>query len=324
MSRALNDHYSISEKTKRRVREYAQQVGFQKNLNASRLSSRKTFTVGVLMPEITSHTFSTITTGIKEVLEPEEYDLILMHSAEQYEKEAHLINYLTSIRVDGIIYSPTKETNDYTHLEMIQRYKIPLVNIDRGLAGFQCHQILLDDKRGAYLATQHLVDVGCRTIAHIAGPQDALNARHRIEGYQNALSANGLPLDPALITYSDFRITNSTGAIHAILNQKLRPDGIFAVNDEMALGCMHRASELGLEIPGQLAVIGFDDEVYSQYFRPSLSTVRSPVKEMGRRAAQVCLQLMDNYAAHPPQTQLLTPQLIVRASSRRMSPPHYV
>ncbi|MEQ9438729.1 MAG: LacI family DNA-binding transcriptional regulator [Cyclobacteriaceae bacterium] len=323
VSRALNDHYSISAKTKQRVLDYAREVGFQKNLYASRLNHRKTFTVGILMPEISSHTFSTITSGIKEVLEPEGYDLILMHSAEQYEKEVHLINYLTSIRADGIIYSPTKETNDYAHLETILKNKIPFVNIDRGLTDFRCHQILLNDKQGAYLATQHLFDMGCRSIAHLAGPKDASNARHRIEGYQSALNANGLPFDPALITHSDFRITNSNDAIRYLLERDPLPDGIFVVNDEMALGCMHLASEKGLDIPHQLAIIGFDDEVYSQYFRPSLSTVRSPVQEMGRRAARVCLQQIENYEAYPADTQLLTPQLIVRASSRRTTPKHY-
>jgi DNA-binding LacI/PurR family transcriptional regulator len=317
VSRALNDHYSISEKTKQKVLAYAKEVGFRKNLNASRLIQRKTFTLGILMPEVVSHTFSTLAQGINDVLEPAGYDMLIMNASEQYEKEVHMINYLASIRVDGIIFSPTQQTKDYAHVETILKNKIPFVNIDRGLMGIDCHQILLDDEKGAFQATQHLIAMGCRSIAHIAGPQEALNSRNRIKGYLKALKANGFTFDKSRLTYCDFIIGNSMEAVRSLFERKDIPDGIFAVNDEMALGCLHMATQKGIQIPEQLALIGFDDEVYSKFFRPSLSTVKSPIREMGQKAAQLCLDQMEDYEAFPPKIQLLSPQLIIRNSSRK-------
>lgn len=317
VSRALNDHYSISEKTKQRVLAYAHEVGFRKNLNASRLIQRKTFTLGILMPEVVSHTFSTLAQGINDVLEPTGYDMLIMNASEQYEKEVHMLNYLASIRVDGIIYSPTQQTKDYTHIQSILKNKIPFVNIDRGLTNVDCHQILLDDEKGAFQAVQHLIHMGCRRIAHIAGPLEALNARNRIKGYKQALEANGLPFDASLLTYSDFIIGNSMEAVKRLFDREDIPDGIFAVNDEIALGCLQMAAQKGINIPEQLALVGFDNEVYSSFFRPSISTVKSPIREMGQKAAQLCLNMVDDYEASPPKTQLLIPQLIIRNSSRK-------
>ncbi|WPP48642.1 LacI family DNA-binding transcriptional regulator [Catalinimonas niigatensis] len=322
VSRALNDHYSISEKTKQRVLEYAKEVGFRKNLNASRLIQRKTFTLGILMPEVVSHTFSTLAQGISDVLEPAGYDMLIMNASEQYEKEVHMLNYLASIRVDGIIFSPTQQTKDYAHLQTILKNKIPFVNIDRGLTDIDCHQILLDDEKGAFQAVQHLVKVGCKKIAHIAGPREALNSRNRIKGYKMALEANQMDFDESLLTYSDFIIGNSIEAVRSLFDRKDIPDGIFAVNDEMALGCLHMAAQKDIQIPEQLALVGFDDEVYSSFFRPSLSTVKSPIREMGQKAAQLCLDQMDNYEAFPPKIQLLSPKLIIRNSSRKGNPRH--
>ncbi|MDF9799919.1 DNA-binding LacI/PurR family transcriptional regulator [Catalinimonas alkaloidigena] len=317
VSRALNDHYSISEKTKLRVLAYAHEVGFRKNLNASRLIQRKTFTLGILMPEVVSHTFSTLAQGINDVLEPVGYDMLIMNASEQYKKEVHMLNYLASIRVDGIIFSPTQQTKDYAHLQSLLKNKIPFVNIDRGLTNVDCHQILLDDEEGAFQAVQHLVNLGCRSIAHIAGPPEALNSRNRIIGYRKALEAGGLAFDASLLTYSDFIIGNSMEAVRSLFERDNIPEGIFAVNDEIVLGCLQMAAQKGIQVPEQLALVGFDDEVYSRFFRPSISTVRSPIREMGQKAAQLCLNMIDDYESFPPKTQLLTPQLIIRSSSRK-------
>jgi len=326
VSRALNDHYSISAETKKRVADYAKKVGYQKNINAARLIGQKTFTIGVLLPEITSYFFSTVTRGIREALEPAGYDMIIVQSSERFTREVHNIEYLSSIRVDGIIFSPTLETQSFGHLDIIMKNKIPFVNIDRGLPGFNCHQVLSDDEFGAYQAVQHLIDVGCKKIAHIAGPANASNSNNRVKGYKRALQANNIPVDESLITRSDFRISNSMQTVRDIFDRKELPDGIFAVNDEMALGCLYVARQKGIRIPEQLAVVGFDDEIYCQYHNPSLSTVRNPIYEMGKTAAQLCLDQIDDpeYSPEKFQTRIFKPELIIRASSKRGNIRHYV
>lgn len=324
VSRALNDHYSISDRTKEKVKAYAKKNGFQKNLNAAQLLSKRTFTVGVLVPEITSHFFSTISRGIKEILDPKGYDMLIMNSGENYDKEKKILNHLLSIRVDAIIYIPTNGIKNHDHLNPVTQNKVPFVNIDRGLQGFDCHQILFDNKHGAYLATQHLIDIGCKKIAHLAGPKDTLNSKNRIMGFESALSSHGLKIDQSMICHTDFRIENSRTAINQLFERKDRPDGIFAVNDELGIGCLHRANELCISVPDELAVIGFDNEFYGEYFNPPLSTINSPILDMGRKSAEMCLNLTDHFNQCPPKIQILEPSLIIRKSSRRGNPKCFV
>ncbi|MFY0653173.1 MAG: LacI family DNA-binding transcriptional regulator [Cyclobacteriaceae bacterium] len=323
VSRALNDHYSISSKTKLRVIAYAQKIGFQKNLNASQLISKKTYTVGFVVPEITSHFFSTICQGIKNILDPKDYDLLIMNSGESYEKEVKIIKHLLSIRVDAIIFIPTNHGNNYDHLIPIFKNKVPFVNIDRAIIGMDCHKVLIDNKQGAFLATQHLIDIGCKNIAHLAGPENTRNSANRLEGFKSALAAHGLQSDDSLIFFTDFRVENSRQVINQVFDRKDRPDGIFTVNDELGIGCLHRAIELNITVPDQLAIIGFDNEFYSKYFNPALSTIDSPIKEMGKKSASVCLRLIEEYDLHQPKSQILKPKLIIRKSSRRGNPRHF-
>jgi len=208
-------------------------------------------------------------------------------------------------------------------LHIVFKNQIPFVNVDRGIVGIDCHQILLDDQKGAYQATQHLIDIGCRRIAHIAGPKEALNSHNRQKGYEQCLRANGLSPEASLISYSDFCLRNSAESVKQVFSQATLPEGIFAVNDEMAMGCIDMAIQKGIKIPDELAIVGFDNAAYGPFFRPSISTVKSPIREMGQMAARHCLQQINNYDAHTPQTQLLSPELIIRETSRRGYPKHY-
>ncbi|SDL96431.1 LacI family transcriptional regulator [Catalinimonas alkaloidigena] len=319
VSRALNDHYSISEKTKKRVLEYAREVGFQKNLNASRLLREQTFTIGIVMPEISSYFFSTVVQGLKQVLEPAGYDMLIMQTGEQLDNEVRAVRFLTSLRVDGLIYSPSIETKSYEHLEVVMKNQIPFVNLDRGLPGVHCYQVLVNDELGAFQAVQHLIQSGCRRIAHVAGPQNTFNARNRFKGYQRALEANGLPYDDALVVYTDYRMSHSMETVHQLFKRKVLPDGIFAINDEMAVGCISAARKRGLRIPQDLAVVGFDDEMYASYFYPALSTVKNPMADMGELAAKLCLEQIHEYDPERFEVKLLQPEVIIRDSSRRSS-----
>jgi LacI family transcriptional regulator len=315
VSRALNDHYSISGKTKERVWNYAKETGFQKNLNAANLLHGKSRVIGVLVPEATSHFFATLISGTRNGLAGSGYDLIILESNESYEQEVRNLRYLCSMRVDGILYAPSVATTDFSHLDLVQKNKIPFVNIDREVKGFHCCKVLLDDGYGARLAVEHLIQRGARRIAHLAGPKEVTNAAQRLQAYKDVLQEHHIPFDPALVAFSDFRMPSSAPAITRLFDQK--PEAIFCVNDETALGCMAEARKRKLQVPDDVLVVGFDDEIYSQYFNPGLTTVHSPIDQMAQMAVKKCLRLIQDFDAVVVERMVLQPELIIRKSSLR-------
>jgi len=322
VSRALNDHYSISEVTKKRVTKLAHKLGYLPNLNASSLVNRRTNVIGLVIPQVTDFFFTTVIRGIKDELEPSGYKLIIVQSNESYEIERENLQYLIATRVDGILFSPTLQTKDVKHLKPIVANKIPFVNFDRTISGNKFFQVLSDDEYGAYRAVQHLVDVGCKKIAHIAGPKTAVNALNRLNGYQRAMKSNNLEVPDGMIVETDFSIDKSIESIKALFDHEEVPDGIFAVNDATAIGCMSILHEKGLEVPKDVAIVGYDDETYSRYLTPSLSSVKNPIYAMGEIAAKMCLAQIQNDEL-VVETKLLRPELFIRQSSKKGRVLHY-
>ena len=187
VSRALNDSPSISRQTKKLVLKFAERVGYQKNLHAYNLIHQKTDTIGVVLPGITSYFFTTVINGIQRVIEKAGYNLIIFQTNESLQKEVDYIRYLNALRIDGLLYAPSSETIGPGHLLPLLDKGVAFVNFDRGLDGLDCHQVLSDDQEGACAAVQHLIDIGCRRIAHIGDPPNVLNAINRLNGYKKAL-----------------------------------------------------------------------------------------------------------------------------------------
>lgn len=322
VSRALNDHFSISQETKNKVTELARKLGYQPNLNASNLVSRRTCVIGLVIPEVTAFFFTTVIRGIKDELEPRGYKLIILQSNESYKIEEENLKYLTAVRVDGILFSPTLQTTDSKHLKPVIVNKVPFVNFDRNCGGNEFFQVMSDDEYGAFRAVQHLIDVGCKRIAHIGGPKTARNALNRLNGYLRALKSNGMEVPEKMIIETDFSIGKSIDPIKAMFNKEDVPDGIFAVNDATAIGCMYILKEKGLTAPLDVAIVGYDDETYSKYLTPSLSSVKNPIYEMGKIAAQMCLAQIANDHI-PVERKLLKPKLVIRQSSKKGRVLHY-
>ena len=322
VSRALNDHYSISEETKKRVTKLAQQLGYQPNLHASSLVSRKTNVIGLVIPQVTDFFFTTVVTGIRDALEQSGYRLIIMQSNESHEIECENLHYLMAARVDGILYSPTLHTKGIKHLKPVTSNGIPFVNFDRKVNSGKFFQVLSDDEQGAYMAVQHLIDVGCKKIAHIGGPRTARNALNRFNGFAKALRSNGLTIFEQMVVETDFSIDQSIGSIKALFDAQELPDGIFAVNDATAIGCMSVALEKGLKIPKDIAIVGYDDETYSQFLTPSLSSVKNPIYEMGHLAVKMCLAQIQKDGL-PVENRTLKPKLLIRQSSKKGRVLHY-
>lgn len=320
VSRALHDHPSISIETKRAVVDLAKQLNYQPNLLALSLLNKKTNTIGIIVPEITSFYFATVINGVQDVVEAAGYNLMISQSNESFDQEKKLIHDLSLVRVDGFLISPSSQTVCYDHFETLKENDVPIVIFDRDCLGYQADKVFVDDYDGALQAVEYLIRAGCKRIAHITGPTNLSVSKHRLDGYTDALKRNGVEFRQELVVSSSgFSPDHGIEPTRALLDLKEPPDAIFAVNDGVAIGAMAVIKELGKKIPEDISIVGFDDEPYSSYFTPSLTSVWQPVYDMGMLSAKILLSRFS-----PKDTQvkyrqeILKPELIIRESSRKL------
>ena len=318
VSRALNNHSAISEKTRKAVVKLARKKNYQPNLLALHLLQKKTNTIGVIVPEITSYFFSSIINGIQDFVKPLGVNMIIGQTNESYEEEKSIVQTFTSINVDGFLISPSSESKNADHLEMLVANNIPLVLFDRDCEGIDVDKVFVDEYSGAMQAVEYLIQTGCRRIAHIAGPQTLSTARHRLRAYQDALQKHKLPiLDEYSIETNGFTPEHGIEPSKKLLSLPNPPDAVFTINDGVAIGSMYVIKEAGIQIPGEISVIGFDDDPHSSYFKPSLSTVWQPTYEMGMLSARLLMKrISTNNELSKLRIETLFPELVVRGSSR--------
>ena len=319
VSRALRDHPAIKVETKVLVQELAKKLGYQPNALALSLLYKKTNNIGIVVPEITSYFFSSIICGIQDVLDPEGQHAVISQSNESPEIEKKGIETLLSSRVDGFLISSTFNTQDYSHFEKLRQNNIPVVVFDRDCEGQNVSKVLVDDYNGACQAVEHLISQGCKRIAHIAGPQYLSIAEHRKNGYLDTLRKHNLPIDTDLIVESRFfQMEDGVEPAKRLLGLKEKPDGLFIVNDGIAIGALSVLRERNIKVPQEIAVIGFDNDPFSSFSFPSLSTIDQPTYEMGMLAARILLNAINSPEEQREiRNEILKPELIVRDSSRR-------
>jgi len=320
VSRALNDHPAISERTKKAVIQLARKKNYQPNLLALNLLQKRTNTIGVIVPEITSYFFSSVINGIQDIVNPMGVNMIIGQSNESYKEEKNIVQTFTSINVDGFLVSPSSETKKFDHLEMLVNNNIPLVVFDRDCEGINIDKVFVDEYSGAFQAVEYLIKSGCRKIAHIAGPQTLSTARHRLKAYTDALQKHGLPVISDYIPVANgFTPKHGIRSTKKLLSLHNPPDGIFTVNDGVAIGAMFLLKEKGIQIPDEISVIGFDDAPHSSYFKPSLSTVWQPTYEMGMLSARILMNRIKNIDGNSDiRIEKLIPELIIRGSSNQI------
>ncbi|MCK4921638.1 MAG: LacI family DNA-binding transcriptional regulator [Bacteroidales bacterium] len=318
VSRALNNHPAISDKTRKAVVKLAQKLNYQPNLLALNLLKKKTNTIGVIVPEITSHFFSSIINGIQDLVNPLGINMIIGQSNESYEEEKNIVQTFASIRVDGFLISPASETKTFGHLEALVDNNIPLVFFDRDCEGIEIDKVFVDEYNGAFQAVEYLIQSGCKRIAHIAGQQTLSTARHRLRAYKDVLKKHKLPIIEDYIVKSDgFTPEHGIEPTKKLLALPNPPDAVFAINDGVAIGAMYIIKDAEILIPDEISVIGFDDDPYSAYFKPSLSTVWQPTYEMGMLSARILMKRINNKNdLSEIQVESLFPELIIRGSSR--------
>ena len=316
VSRALNDHPAISEATKKAVKSAAQNLNYQPNKIASSLRLGKSNVIGVIIPSAEINFFGSVVHGIEKVANENAYNVLIYQSNELYEYEKRGVQTFLQSRVDGVLASISKETINMDHYSEIKKRGIPLVLFDRANDALGVSSVVVDDYAGAFEATKHLIQQGCRRIAHIGGQQHVNIFNQRLKGYIDALNVHTISVDEDLIVYGKVSIESGYACMKKLLGANV-PDAVFAVEDFTALGAMQAVKEAGKKIPEEIAIIGFANESFGEYLTPSLSTVNQQTVHMGEEAAKLFFELQRSGVAYDsvPRKLVLEPELICRQSS---------
>jgi LacI family transcriptional regulator len=317
VSRALNNHPAISEATKQAVRIVARQLNYSQNKIASSLRLGKSHIIGVIIPSAEINFFGSVVHGIEKIANQKGYNILIYQSNEESEQEQKGVETFLRSRVDGIMASIAKDTRSYDHFTEIKKRGVPLLLFDRADDDLGVPMVVIDDYKGAYRATEHLIEQGCTRIAHIAAQQHIKIFSDRLRGYMDALKAHNLPVLPELIAYGSVTIESGKACMKQLL--KASPDGVFAVEDFTALGAMQLLKEKGFKIPHDVAIIGFANEAFSEFITPSLSTVDQQTVKMGESAARLFFELSkaNSFYKSAPKKIVLEPRLVFRDSSLR-------
>ncbi|MDY0077773.1 MAG: LacI family DNA-binding transcriptional regulator [Bacteroidales bacterium] len=317
ISRALKDHPDISPKTRTAVKELAALLGYRPNRIALNLRNNSTNTIGLIIPEIEHYFFSAIINGIEEVAYKNDYSVMVFQSDESYKREVINTQAVLTNRVDGVLVSFSKETKDFSHFQKLIDNEIPVVFFDRVIDALQADQVVADDYQGAFLAVNHLIEKGCKRISHFAAPQHLAIGKQRLSGYHDALLKHTIPYDPDLVVLAD-TFDTARKAAHEILRRPEHPDGFFAVNDMAAIAIIKEAKSLGIKVPGDIRVVGFENSKSAAISEPELTTVDQFGFELGREACLMLLKRLkseERESPFKPVKKVIKTRLVVRASS---------
>lgn len=316
VSRALRDHPDISRATKDRIRAMATRFDYQPNLIAKGLQTRRTNTIGVIVPEIRHTFFSSAISGIEEMAYRAGFTIMVCQSNDTYPREVINTTALAANRVAGMLVSISQETTDVTHLKRVMNQGIPLVLFDRVQEALGTSMVVVDDREGAYAAVAHCIQRGYRRIGHITGAEHLYISRKRLAGYQQALKDHSLPFDPRLIVAGGCQESDGRAGARALLALDDPPQAIFAINDPVAIGAFIYLKESGVRIPAEMALVGFSNNPISTLIEPALTTIRQPAFKMGATAADLLLEQLEHDDKHrAPVTRVLKTALIVRHST---------
>jgi LacI family transcriptional regulator len=318
VSRALNDNPRISIKTKRAVQKTAIQLNYQPNRIAAALRNGRSNILGIIVPTVDRSFFSSVVRGIEEIANESNYNVMICQTNDNYEKEKATIDALLGARVDGIIVSHAKETNDFDHFLKVKERGIPLILFDRSNDKLEASNVVVDDFLGAYKATEHLIQQGCKRIAHFTNTRKISIYRERLRGYREALQASGLKFDDALVIESNLQLEDGHNSMLKLLKLKTIPDAVFSASAYGALGALQVLKENKIKIPEQVALVAFSNEPFTSFTEPSLSVVEQHSLRIGNAAAKIFLeQISSKQKEFIPQTVVLKTELIIRQSSMR-------
>lgn len=318
VSRAIRDMPEVKKETRILVLEMAKKLDYEPNKIAQGLRIKKTNTIGVIIPAVTLHFFSSVISGIQETANKLGYNVMFCQSNESFETEKANIQTLLSSRVDGLLISLSRETNTMDHLNTLQKKNIPLVFFDRVFDKAGTSKVMVDDYEGAYNAVQYLLKSGCKKIAYLGGPKNLSISIQRHKGYEAALRDNKIVPDPELFYNCEHLDEDASANTEKILSVKNPPDAIFCFNDPIAILCMQSIKKKGFTIPDQISVIGFTNEPISALIEPSLTTVSQPSYEMGKTATKLIIDQIESKEDVKEEVKVLKTSLIIRNSTRKI------
>ncbi len=317
VSKALKGSHEISEEVRERIQAFADFYNYKPNNLALQLRNQKTSVIGVIIPEIVHHFFSTVIDGIEQYANKRGYNVMVCVSNESYEKEVLNFNVLTNGSVDGLIVSVargTQKNKKYNHFEALIKDEFPLVLFDRIIESIECDKVIIDDVGGAYNAVEHLIEIGSKKIALLTTQDYITVGSLRKEGYLKALKNAGLEIDESLI----YKINDSENLyeqIKKVFNSKNQPDAILAVNEIYAANALIIAKERGLSIPNDIAIIGFTSGLISEFTSPPLTSVVQHGYLMGEHAAELLINRIEHISPTEYQKEVISTNLKIRKST---------
>lgn len=317
VSKALKDSHEISEETRGKIKAFADYYHYKPNNLALQLRNQKTSVIGVIIPEIVHHFFSTVINGIEKYATEKGYNVMVCLSNESYEKEVSNMSVLTNGSVDGLIVSMARETQqnqNFKHFDALISDDFPLVLFDRINDDIQCDKVIIDDIGGAFKATNHLIEIGSKRIALITTHDFITVGSLRREGYLKALTSQGIKVDESLIYKIDDE-KDLSEQIEKAINVANPPDAILAVNEIYAAIALKIAKEKGLNIPKDIAIIGFTNGLISEFTYPPLTSVEQHGFLMGKQAAELLINRIENTAPSEFQKVVISTNLKIRKST---------
>ncbi|MEB2777774.1 LacI family DNA-binding transcriptional regulator [Algoriphagus sp. D3-2-R+10] len=317
VSRALNNNPRISDITKKKVLKVAKELNYQPNNIASALRSGKSRLIGVVVPTANRNFFSSVIRGIEEIANSLNYKVVITQSYDDYEKEMQTVEALLNAQVDGVIASIGKTTENVDHFKKILKKGIPLVLFDRVTNELDVSQVVIDDYYGAFQATEHLINEGCKRIVHFSSSQNINIYKERKRGYEDALLKHGIAIDPKLIRFSKLQLEDGRASMQEVIDEKISFDAVFSASDYSIMGAMQVLKENGYKLPQDVKLVGFGDEPFTSFTEPTLTTVNQKSIPMGNITAETFFEILGqkDQTSNIPKKTILKPELIIRNSS---------
>jgi LacI family transcriptional regulator len=303
------------------VLECAEKLNYRPNPIALSLKERRSRSIGVVVCEIANAFFSQVINGIESIAYDRGYNVIISQTRESYDREVIDLQYLASRSVDGLLISLSTETNDLTHLKSLHNKGLPIVFFDRITEEINTHKVIVDNFRGAYDATEHLIKNGHGKIGVLTNSEFLSITHERVAGYKEALIRNGIKVDENYIQhcfYGGMISEEIEDAVNKLFTLKNKPDAIFATSDKLTTGCLKTLKRRGIKVPDDVSVVGFSNTDIAELIDPPLTLVRQPAFEMGKAATELLLQLIESKRPiREFEKRIMTPELQIRESSIR-------
>ena len=316
VSHTINGTRRVSDRLQARVLKAMKDLDYRPNVLARSLRVGRTRTIGLIIPDNSNLFFAEIARTIEDIGYQHGYSVILCNSDGKPEKQQRYIQTLVDKKVDGIIFMSSGESAD--DLQQLVDNNIEVVAVDRDVPRPCTDTVLLDNESAGYQATQHLIELGHRRIACISGPSELTSSAQRVVGYRRAMREAGLELNPAYLVTGDFQIEGGETGIIQLMGIMPRPSAVFVCNDMMAIGAIRGALQLGIKVPGDLSLVGFDDIALARAMSPALTTMAQPVPDLARSATELLIQRMKGQLGSEHRQRIVLPaRLVVRDSCSR-------